>query len=126
MNRRIDEIQAIREMYGEVEHGAEFDWLLITRFALPEGWNRDQVEFLIVIPPGYPTTPPDNFYVAEGLRLTDGRSPNNYAEGQTVIGRSWAQFSFHAESWNPTPDPQCGDNLVSFVLAATRRLQEGA
>jgi hypothetical protein len=126
LERRRREIDLLRLRYGALDHGPNLDWVLFKQFPLPPGWNREHTELLIVIPPGYPTTPPDNFYVREGLRLINGNPPNNYSEGQSVLGGRWAQFSFHAQSWNSTPDPEDGDSLLTFMLAVARRLMEGA
>jgi len=127
LERRGFEIDLLRKGYGEVEHGENVDWILFKSFQLPPGWNRENTDLLIIIPPGYPVTPPDNFFVRNGLRIiADGaeRVPSNYSENQTVLGGSWAQFSFHAQVWNPAPDSLEGDNLLTFVLAVERRLQE--
>ena len=125
-DRRKQEIELLRRRYGELDHGPNLDWVLFKQFPLPTGWNREYIELLIIIPAGYPTTPPDNFYVREGLRLANGDAPNNYSEGQSILGGRWAQFSFHAQSWNPTPDPENGDNLLTFMLSMEKRLEEGA
>lgn len=127
LERRSFEIDLLRKRYGEVEHGDNVDWILFKGFRLPPGWNRENTELLMIIPPGYPVTPPDNFYVRNGLRIiADGaeRVPSNYSENQTVLGGSWAQFSFHAQVWNPAPDSLEGDNLLTFTLAVERRLEE--
>lgn len=124
LERRQQEIEFLRRKYGTVEHGLNFDWVLFNEFPLPPGWNRQTTELLVIIPPGYPTTPPDNFYVRNGLKLADGRMPSNYSENQTLLGTSWGQFSFHAQGWNPSSDFKEGDNLTTFTIAVERRLQE--
>jgi hypothetical protein len=126
LERRQQELELLRSRNGRAEHGPNLDWILFPDYTLPPGWNRDRTELLILIPAGYPATPPDNFYVREGLRLADGRLPNNYSEGQTVLGGRWSQFSFHAQSWHPTSDAHDGDNLLTFSLAVDSRLREGA
>ena len=78
----------------------------------------------MLIPAGYPTAPPDNFYVPNGFRLAEGEIPDNYSENQTVLGGSWAQFSFHAKEWRPSDNPNDGDSLFTFMLAVERRLEE--
>lgn len=121
------EIELLRKTYGELEVGADIDWVLIKQFPLVQCWNRESTELLIIIPPAYPSTPPDNFFVTNGLRLRhDGHEvpPGNYTENQSVLGKSWAQFSYHCQSWSPAPDPLDGDNLLTFALAANRRLKE--
>ena len=127
LERRRYEIDLLRKRYGEVEHGDNIDWILFKGFRLPCGWNRENTELLIIIPPGYPVTPPDNFYVRNGLRIVANGAeqvPSNYSENQSVLGGNWAQFSFHAQAWNPTPDSLEGDNLLTFTLAVERRLEE--
>ncbi len=62
-----------------------------------------------------------------GLRLVTGSTPGNYSENQTVLGESWAQFSFHAQDdqqWHPSNEVGEGDNLLTFMLAVERRLEE--
>jgi E2/UBC family protein E len=125
LDRRKRDIELVRKRYGQIEHGANLDWILIHRFPLPPGWNRRETELLVLVPPGYPTTPPDNFFVREGLRVADGSTPNNYTEGQSVLGGKWAQFSFHAQAWDPKADPEDGDGLATFLLAVEGRLREG-
>ncbi len=126
LDRRKKEIELLRRRYGEPEHGPNMDWVLFKRFALPAGWNREHTELLVIIPSGYPATPPDNFYVRDGLRLANGNLPSNYSEGQSVLGGRWAQFSFHAQSWDAAPIPEDGDSLLTFMLAVEQRLAEGA
>lgn len=122
--RRQGEIELLRKKYGELEHGQNLDWMLFRKFPLPQGWNRESTELLVIIPPGYPATPPDNFFVRNGLRTASGSPPGNYSENQSVLSGSWAQFSFHAQEWNPSPDPAVGDGLLTFMLGVERRLKE--
>jgi hypothetical protein len=125
LDRRKEEIKLLRKRYGELEHGPNLDWVLFKAFPLPPRWNREHTELLTLIPAGYPTTPPENFYVRDGLRLANGNSPGNYSEGQSVLGSRWAQFSHHPKVWEPAPAPRDGDNLVTFMLMVEQRLQEG-
>ena len=122
--RRKTEFALLRQRYGDLEHGENLDWLIFKDFPLPAGWNKDTTELLVVIPAGYPTTAPDNFFVRNELRISDGSMPGNYSENQSVLGSSWAQFSFHAKEWNPSPDLDDGDSLLTFMLAVERRLRE--
>jgi len=127
LERRKQELDLLRGKYGELEHGENLDWVLFKHFPMPCGWNREATELVVIIPPGYPTTPPDNFHVRNGLRIiTDGteKLPSNYSENQSVLGGNWAQFSYHAQGWNPSPDLLEGDNLLTFMLAVEQRLKE--
>lgn len=124
LERRLREVALLRRQYPQVEHGPSLDWTLFRDFPLPPGWNRKSTDVLVLVPAGYPTTPPDNFYVRNGLRVESGALPANYAEAQDVLGESWAQFSYHAQEWAPTDDPRDGDSLVTFMIAVRRRLME--
>ena len=124
LDRRRQEIELLRRRYGELENGENVDWVLFKSFPLPVGWNSDSTELLVLIPAGYPTTPPDNFYVRNGLRTPSGGSPGNYSENQSILGGSWAQFSFHAKEWSPSSNPEEGDSLITFMFAVEGRLKE--
>ena len=122
--RRKQEVDILNSRYGAIEWGSNLDWILFKDFKLPTGWNKTNTPLLIMIPAGYPATPPDNFYVPNGLRLATGNPPANFAENQTVLGNLWAQFSFHAQGWNPASEILKGDNLQGFMLMVEKRLQE--
>ena len=126
LDRRQQEIELMRKKYGPLEQGPNLEWVLFKEFTLPKGWNSATTSLLILIPPGYPVTPPDNFYVSPGLRLESGAMPSNYSEGPTHLGQQWGQFSIHAqkECWAPKADFLEGDNLLTFMLIVERRLKE--
>lgn len=125
LDRRLQEIELLRKKYGPLEQGANLEWILFKEFPLPPGWNRTTTPLLVLIPPGYPMTPPDNFYVPTGFRLASGAMASNFNEGQNHLGRQWGQFSFHVkEYWSPKADILEGDNLLTFMLGVERRLRE--
>ena len=123
---RRQEIELLRNRYGPFTHSEGLDWVRFNEFPLPPGWNRTVTSLLVIIPPGYPVTPPDNFYVASGLRTASGNMPSNYSEGHSHFGEQWGQFSFHVESgeWKPAANLLLGDNLLTFILGVERRLKE--
>lgn len=124
--RRLKEIELLRKKYGHLKHGENLDWIIFEEFPLPSGWNRPKIRLLVIIPASYPTTPPDNFYVAVGLCTASGVIPSNYTEGQSHLGEQWGQFSFHVEGghWRPSPNLLDGDNLLTFMLQVEKRLKE--
>lgn len=124
MERRKREIELMPSRFGPLETGPNLDWILFRAFPLPPGWNRAKTELLVTIPPGYPTTPPDNFLVRTGLRLADGRTPTNYSEGHAALGSTWGVFSFHVRGWDPTGDHDHADSLLTFIAGVERRLRE--
>ena len=126
MNERIlQEITLLQGKYGKLEYGPNLEWVLFKEFKLPLGWNKDVTELLVNIPAGYPSTPPDNFFVPVGFRLASEGSPSNYTESTTLIGRQWGQFSYHVDGeWRPSANLLEGDNLLSFMIKVMDRLKE--
>lgn len=124
-DRRQAEIELLRRRYGDLEVGANLDWALFKAFPVPPGWSTKVTELLVMIPQGYPLTPPDNFYVSPGFRLSSGSQAGNFSE-VSLLGRQWGQFSFHPdkEQWKPSPDILDGHNLLTFMLQVEQRLRE--
>lgn len=118
------ELELLRKRYPRIEHGADLDWFRIGDYPLPPGWDRGSTDILVLVPPGYPATAPDNFFVTPGLRTASGAPAGNYSENQPVLGETWAQFSFHADGWSPADDPLEGDSLATFMFAVEQRLGE--
>ncbi len=125
-DRRKREIDLIARQFGEIEVGPGLDWVLIRRRPLVPGWNKGETTVLVLIPPGYPVTPPDNFYADPDLRLANGQLPGNASPNQTVLGRPWLQFSYHVEGgdWRPHADVLQGHNLMTFLAGVVLRLAE--
>ena len=124
--RIMQEIEMLTEKYSSLQNGENLDWMMIPDFPLPEGWNTKKTKLLILIPPTYPHTAPDNFYVESSLRLTNGELPASYSEGSKVpVGDSWGCFSWHSEKWGPSDNLREGDNLLSFIKSVNIRLREG-
>jgi hypothetical protein len=126
VERRKEEISLIQARYGEIEVGSDLNWVIIKQWKLPPGWSRTETEVLVPIPPGYPVTPPDNFYTADDLRLANGNPPGNATPGQSQLGRLWLQFSYHVEpgDWHPHADLLQGHNLLTFLGGVAGRLSE--
>lgn len=118
------ELELLRKRYPRLDHDPDIGWFRIGDYPLPPGWSRGSTDILALVPPAYPATPPDSFFVTSGLRLASGAMPGNYTENQSVLGEQWAQFSFHADGWSPTDDPASGDSLMAFMLQVERRLGE--
>ena len=124
-DRVIKEIELLRKKYTSLQHGENYDWVMMPDFSLPDGWDRKQTRLLFLIPATYSHTAPDNFYVDAGLRLKNGSMPQNYSEGAGVpVGGNWGCFSWHAQEWQPSDEINEGDNLVSFVRSINIRLRE--
>jgi hypothetical protein len=126
LERRRRELDQVRAIFGEIEVGADLDWLIVKHWPLSPGWTRSDTQVLVMIPPGYPTTSPDNFSADGNLRLGSGSMPGNASPGAVVAGRTWLQFSYHVEAgdWQPHADVEKGHNLVTFLNGVGRRLAD--
>ncbi len=127
LERLQREFELVQTEYGDVEIGPNLDWVLIKEWLLPTGWNKTATQVLVLIPPGYPITPPDNFYTDNELRLASGGQPGNSSPNIPHLGKSWLQFSYHVEpeDWKPHADLLKGHNLFTFLkVGIMRRLSE--
>ena len=116
------EIELVESNFGELEVDPSLRWFIVKRWRLTPGWSKKEVRVLLSIPPGYPTTPPDNFFTDVDLRIENGGQPERASVVNHVNGQQWLQFSYHIEvsDWNPDKD----SNLVTFLLGVTKRLSE--
>lgn len=126
MDRRSREFTLVTATYGALEASPTHDWLTITRWPLDPGWSKTTTAVLLLIPSGYPVTPPDNFYTDADLCLANGAHPGNAAGFIEHNGRRWRQFSYHVEAseWQPHADPLQGHNLLTFLVGVRQRLRE--
>lgn len=125
IERLLQEIEFLQKQYGELEHDPNISWILFKEFKLPLGWCKEYTELLIKIPSGYPSIPPDNFFVPTGFSLASGQSIGCCTPSGSFIDREWLQFSYHIDGeWNPSENVLEGDNLMSFMLKVLDRLKE--
>jgi hypothetical protein len=127
IERRTREIELVEARYGELEIAPDHSWLIIRGLSLPAGWSKTETDVLILIPPGYPQAPPDNFYTDIDLRLASGAQAEGGSDGPVHEGRQWQQFSWHfvdAADWQPHAEIERGHNLLTFVDGVEQRLSE--
>ena len=93
IERRLQEIKLLEKKYGDLEYGQNGEWILFKKFPLVSGWNKKETELLVNVSAGYPSTPPNNFFVPVGFKLANGNSINAYTEPHTHLDRQWRQFS---------------------------------
>jgi hypothetical protein len=131
MQERVaQEFVLVRSRFPSVQHGQALDWGLIPDYKLPHGrYNKSHTRILFRIPPGYPNTGPDNFFVDNDLRLTNGNqapgfnSGSQSGSGAAPIGGDWGWFSWHPQSWRPAATISGGDNLLTFLVSVNICLQ---
>ena len=127
IERREEELKLVEARYGNIEVGTQLEWLVINRWSLLTGWNKRETAVLIFIPPGYPVTPPDNFYTDNDLRLANSALPSNTSPNHNGhLDKQWLQFSYHVEGgdWHPHADLLQGHNLLTFLAGVEKRLKE--
>jgi hypothetical protein len=127
LERRRKELELVEAQFGELERAPDLTWFVVRRIALPPGWNLDETPVLVLLPPGYPETPPDNFHTDPDLRLASGQEPGGGSGMIDHAGRRWRQFSWHFEDtaeWQPNAQIERGHNLLTFLLAVQQRLEE--
>jgi hypothetical protein len=127
LERRQKELELVEAQFGELEHAPDLSWFVIRRLSLPLGWSKAETSVLILVPPGYPETPPDNFHTVPDLTLAGGGEPGNASSILDHAERRWRLFSWHFEDtneWRPHAELEHGHNLLTFVLGVQQRLKE--
>ncbi|MFN3689634.1 MAG: E2/UBC family protein [Fimbriimonadales bacterium] len=135
MNARLQriayEVALAAARYSQTK-SADYDdedgsWVVIKDFPLPPGYNYEQTDVLILLPPNYPQTPPDWFYVDDNLRLADGKKPSHVFYNETRFDpnrarraidappqmKGWTACCLHIHSWKPAANPLEGHSLLS-------------
>lgn len=120
------ELELVERRFGGLEVGPNSDWVIVKGVSLGAGWSKGEIRVLVLLPGGYPTTPPDNFYADPDLRLANGSVPSSASADQQAAGSNWLLFSYHVESsdWSPAPEPEDGHNLLTFLEGVLNRLRE--
>lgn len=80
--------------------------VIVHSYSLPRGFTQASVDLLIQIPPRYPATTLDMFYLSPAVARTDGR-PIGQLSNHTFAGRCWQRWSRHriqGQQWRPGID----------------------
>lgn len=132
MHERVaKEIQTLlKPRYSDVEHGEAFDWVLIPAYPLVKDmFNQDTTKLLVRVPPGYPNTGPDDFFVDGSIRFANGdpvpglNQGSNSSSGPAPVEGEWGWFSWHPKDWRPAAEIEEGDNLLTFLRGASACLR---
>ncbi len=119
--KRIKQEAALAAAQFSVSRKADVDpdaesWVVIYDFPLPNGFNYKTTDILILLPPSYPQTPPDWFYMDPRLQRRDGSRPPHYFEEirKALSVEGWAAGSLHIiKNWHPSDDPLTGHSLLT-------------
>jgi len=80
--------------------------LVLVSLPLPAGkYSVPVADVLILLPTGYPDTPPDMFYTYPWLKLQPGSNdPQAASEPLQFDGKTWQRWSRHNNTWRPGKD----------------------
>ncbi len=87
---------AFEEVVDDVQRG-----IVLHNFSLPSGlFDAETADILIVLPSGYPDTPPDMFFAMPWLKLKSGnRYPRAADSSFGFGGKKWQRWSRHNNDW---------------------------
>jgi len=87
-------------LFEEVEDGGQ-KAVILRGLSLPPGrFDALAADILILLPAGYPDSPPDMFYALPWLRLVpSNRYPNAADQSVTFSGQAWQRWSRHNNAW---------------------------
>lgn len=122
----VHELASLRVMWPELEFHPAGQWVLISDFAVPEGWSKTNIDVAVRIPENLPGQEPYGFWVRDGLTLAGGAVPSNYtiSTEPPFPGTQWGQFSWAFDRWAPGVEPGQGTGMVHFVQSVAKRLSE--
>jgi len=114
-----------------VERGMKFDEVeisgqkavILRGVVLPAGrFDSAAADILILLPAGYPDSPPDMFYALPWLRLARTRThPRRADQAYNFAGQNWQRWSRHNDAWRPGVD-----GIWTMVKRVEAALQEAA
>ena len=101
-----------RNVAHEISVDSGMTCVVMPRWPLPSGFDRDVVDLLIRLSPGYPDVPPDMWWFSPPVHLENGKALPATSVIETYLGRRWQRWSRHFSNgqW------QSGvDGLESFL-----------
>lgn len=86
--------------FEEVESGG-IKGVILRQFGLPPGrFDAAAADILVLLPAGYPDTPPDMFHASPWLRLmASDRYPNAADQPVAFADQNWQRWSRHNNEW---------------------------
>ena len=95
-----------RALDFEVVKSGDMIGVILTAYSLPQGeYDHDITDVLIILPPGYPDTPPDKIYTSPWIKLSaSGREARAANVNHNFADRVWQRWSRHCSAWRPGVD----------------------
>jgi hypothetical protein len=91
--------------YEEVTSGGQRG-VIFRQYPLPPGhFDAAHADILVILPPGYPDSPPDMFHIMPWVRLASCNSYPRAADQPVVFnGQTWQRWSRHNNEWRSGVD----------------------
>lgn len=104
----------------EVVPEANMICVVLPGFSLPRGYDRREADLLLRLSPGYPDVPPDMWWFAPAVSLTNGQPIPATNCVEQHLGRSWQRWSrhFNGGQWKSGVD-----SLESFLALIRQELK---
>jgi len=111
---------AERRIEYSVSSEANMTCVVLPRYRLPAGYDRDQSDLLLRLNPGFPDVQPDMWWFDPAVRLRDGRVIQATDVTEHHLGRTWQRWSRHfkAGQWRSGID-----SLESYLALIRRELE---
>lgn len=76
--------------------------LVVADYRLPDGFQPNVVQLLVKLPPAFPDSAPDMFWVHPAVKTASGSLPRATSI-ERLIGKEWQRFSWHLApgAWKP-------------------------
>jgi len=114
----MQNVRALRVLYGDVSNCSRFSWILVKNYQLPPYFNTKTCALLVTTPgeeirryDGY------DFYLSKRLQRTDGKPTFRlHDEGpyNPYASRGYSRLSFHLNDFRPSSNAKDGDNFISI------------
>jgi hypothetical protein len=104
-----------------VEHG--LICVVIKDWPLPPGYQTEEADLLLRLPPGFPDAQPDMWWMDPPVARSSGSYPEAANLFEVYLGRNWQRFSRHLNpgAWQPGRD-----SLASYLALIRADLNRGA
>jgi len=118
--RLHEELAELKKEYPQLRFAQLPDGTLrieIEKVPLPEGFSKQFISLLVVVPVQYPNAMPVG-YVDHDIHLANGASLSGVGT-TTIDGRTWGTLCWQPHSWNMSQE-----NLLRFVKFILQRFYE--
>ena len=106
--------------WGVLEANSERG-VIIDNYLLPKGYNVEEVTLMVLIPPNYPPSALDMFYVTPNIQRLDGKEIQALCI-ENHLGREWQRWSRHY-TWNPL-NHSLATHLLTIEVCLKKELKK--